>query len=59
MERRFKVPLWVELVYHILGFLDYKVVSPVSSSLMCWRNGLLDRYCRCEQCLERKRTGTL
>jgi hypothetical protein len=59
MKGRFYVPPWVNLVYRLLEWLDYKILSPISSRLVWWRNGLLEHYCRCEKCLERKRTGTL
>ena len=54
MQRRFKVPLWVEVIYNLLCWVDYQVVSPASRALMDWRGSLLDHYCRCEKCQERQ-----
>ncbi len=48
-------PRWVNLLYALLEFLDYRIVSRISSHLMWWRNNLLDKYCHCPKCLERQR----
>jgi hypothetical protein len=58
VKKRWPVPLWVEVVYRFMEWLDYKVLSPMSSRLVWRRNALLDKYCTCERCQERKRTGT-
>jgi hypothetical protein len=50
MVRRFKIPLWVHIVYNALEWVDYRVVSPASRYLMDWRIRLLDHYCTCEKC---------
>jgi len=57
VERMFKCPLWVEIVYRALEWVDYKILSRASSRTVWWRNDLLDKYCRCSQCQERNRTG--
>lgn len=46
------VPTWVNLIYFILQFIDYKVLSKLSMMTL-WRNDLYDNHCTCPQCLKR------
>jgi hypothetical protein len=46
-------PLWVSVVYRMMEWFDYSVISPVSSWLTYTRIQLLDRHCQCEKCLRR------
>ena len=57
--RKFKVPLWVNLLYSLMDWVDYRILSRASSVLMNWRIRLLDHYCWCEKCQERERTGAV
>lgn len=47
-------PLWVNIVYATLKWVDYKIIGRLSSNLVWWRCDLLDKYCQCPKCLERR-----
>lgn len=49
-------PKWVNWVYRVAEWVDYSVVGNVSSFLQR-RYGLVDKWCVCERCLERRRNG--
>jgi hypothetical protein len=52
MKRNYYMPLWADIVYKTLEFVDHKIVERLSSWLM-WRFAFMDRHCRCEKCIER------
>ena len=57
MRRFTGVPVWVNWVHYVMEFLDYKVVSPISSWLVYRRVELIDRNCTCSVCEGRYRKG--
>ena len=51
------VPNWVRFVYLTLEWIDYKILSNLSSKLMWFRIGLVDRHCHCPRCIERAKAN--
>jgi len=55
MKRRFiYAPAWVDYTYQLTQAVDY-ALSGLVSRLTGWRYEFLDRHCKCERCLERKK----
>lgn len=50
---RQNVPLWVFYLHHAMQYLDYSIVSPISSWLTWKRIALYDAYYTCTKCAKR------
>lgn len=54
MQRKWThAPAWVDYSCQLLYSTSH-YISRVASTVSCWAGRLLDTYCQCEKCLERR-----
>lgn len=59
-KRKFTyAPLWANAVYALAEWLEYSVFDRLTSALTRWRVPFMDRHCKCEKCIERRKTGRI
>lgn len=51
--REYDAPLWVNVVYKALGWMERHVCIPLDN-LALKRFALMDRHCQCDNCIDRR-----
>ncbi len=49
-------PVWVNVIYKVCTWIDYKL-SRFGSKFSYFAYELLDRHCKCEKCERRRKDG--
>lgn len=50
-------PAWVDYLCQFLIFLQWRVFPKLTPNVNLWAYSLLDKYCKCSRCQERKEAG--